>query len=308
MSSWHSYPSIYNIGHRALAPLMDHVLNVEEKIDGSQFSWGVIEGRLRAKSKNKEIDLQHPESLFASAVKMVQEKQALWHPEWTYRGEALQKPKHNTLGYDRVPPGHVILFDINREEEDYLSYQEKAIEAERVGLMCVPLLAIWHHPTIEEFRSLLPTVSCLGGAVIEGVVIKPVNYDCYGVEKKVLMGKYVSEQFKEQHRIVSKIPTGRDVIALLAATFATPARWQKAVIHLQEQGMLEGSVKDIGQIIREIPADVLKEHEEEIKDALLKWAWRDLSKGLTRGVAEWYKQRLLETQLPSQEDQSCVGE
>jgi len=34
-----SYPSIYNLGHHAIATLLDAPVLVEEKVDGSQFSF-----------------------------------------------------------------------------------------------------------------------------------------------------------------------------------------------------------------------------------------------------------------------------
>jgi hypothetical protein len=40
MSSWHSYSSIYALGHKALAELFMEPVLIEEKVDGSQFSFG----------------------------------------------------------------------------------------------------------------------------------------------------------------------------------------------------------------------------------------------------------------------------
>lgn len=39
-SSWNSYPQIYALGHRYLEDLLKDPVLVEEKIDGSQFSFG----------------------------------------------------------------------------------------------------------------------------------------------------------------------------------------------------------------------------------------------------------------------------
>ena len=54
-TSWHSYPSIYALGHRYLEELLLDPVLVEEKVDGSQFSFGVFEHpegpELRCKSK-----------------------------------------------------------------------------------------------------------------------------------------------------------------------------------------------------------------------------------------------------------------
>lgn len=40
MESWTSYPKIWNVGHAAVATMFDHPVLVEEKVDGSQFSFG----------------------------------------------------------------------------------------------------------------------------------------------------------------------------------------------------------------------------------------------------------------------------
>jgi hypothetical protein len=55
MSSWHSYPSIYNLGHRALTDLFSGgLVLVQEKVDGSQFSFGLIDGVVRFRSKGRK--------------------------------------------------------------------------------------------------------------------------------------------------------------------------------------------------------------------------------------------------------------
>ena len=40
--SWHSFPSVYAVGHAALADLFLDDVIVEEKVDGSQFSFGLF--------------------------------------------------------------------------------------------------------------------------------------------------------------------------------------------------------------------------------------------------------------------------
>ncbi len=44
--------------------------------------------------------------------------------------------------------------------------------------------------------------------------------------------------------------------------------------------------------MREIPTDVLKECEDEIKEKLFKHFWPKISRGVTRGIPEWYKDQL----------------
>ena len=116
-TSWHSYPKIWALGHRAVRELFDGDVFVEEKVDGSQFSFGVFNDELRCRSKGADINTQAPEKMFAKAVETAQRLGPDLLEGATYRGEYLQKPKHNTLAYDRVPEGNIIIFDINTAEE-----------------------------------------------------------------------------------------------------------------------------------------------------------------------------------------------
>lgn len=306
MNSWHSYPSIFNLGHKAIAELLLDPVLVEEKIDGSQFSFGWFHEAeesypdgLLCRSKGAPVHTLAPDSMFKRAVDIVKE---LRHsdrlrPGWTYRAEYLAKPKHNVLAYDRIPACHLMIFDVNTGQEEYLDYDRKADEAARLGLEVVPRLFQGMLVEIEALRALLETVSRLGGQKVEGVVIK--NYERFGLDKKVLMGKFVSEKFKEIHakewRGVN--PNQGDIVQALIAAYRTPARWQKAVQHLVEAGELEQSPRDIGKLIAEVPADVEKECAEEIREALWKWAWPKVRRGLNAGMPEWYKERLMEKQF-----------
>lgn len=288
----HGYPSIYNIGHKVLAGFFDDPVLVEEKIDGSQFSFGVFGGEIRCRSKGAKIEVDEPAKMFAQGVDVVKRLAPMLRDGWTYRGEYLQKPKHNTLAYGRIPVDHVILFDINRGEEDYLAYAEKKDEADRLGLEVVPIIFVGMVTTFEQFKSIVEGVSCLGGAPMEGVVLK--NYTKFGPDKKALMAKYVREAFREQHALEWKAtnPSRIDVVDALIRSLATEARWAKAVQHLRDAGTLEHDPRDIGPLLREIPNDVRKECEAIIKDKLFDWAWPKIQRGVIAGFPQWYKDSL----------------
>lgn len=319
MSSWHSYPSIFNLGHRAIADLMLAPVIVEEKVDGSQFSFGLhLEQdemspphyELRVRSKGAVMHPDAPEKMFNKAVEAVKQIQPLLTPGWTYRGEYLAKPNHNALAYDRVPTGYVVLFDINTADETYLGPEEKAAEARRLGFECVPVLYSGYiqgatpAEKIQFFRQFLDTTAMLGGQKIEGVVVKPQGYNLYGADKKCLMGKFVSEAFREVHKRTWKAenPTNGDIISRIGMDYCTAARWNKAIQHLREAGQLEDDVKDIGKIIREVPADVFAECEAEMKDKLWKHAKPHITRLLTRGLPEFYKELLLKLQFEREPD------
>jgi hypothetical protein len=312
MSSWHTYPQVFNLGHKAVADLLLDPVVVQEKIDGSQISFGVFHGTeyegLRVRSKGSEINVMAPEKMFLAGVEALKERHHLLRPGWTYRGEYLAKPKHNVLAYDRIPNGHIILFDINVGQESYLNPYDIEVEARNLGFEAVPLLHIGRLTGIERLRELLGMVSVLGGQKIEGVVIK--NYARFGLDKKALMGKFVSEAFKEVHSAEWKNanPTSRDIMDLLAAEYRTPARWAKAVQHLREAGRIEDSPRDIGALFKEVPEDVLKEEEEAIKAKLFAWAWPHLRRSLTAGMAEWYKEELMKLQFEREAGVLVLGE
>lgn len=309
-SSWHSYPSIFNMGHRAISGLLNREVLVEEKVDGSQFSFGYFpdtDHELRIRSKGAEQHIDAPEGMFKAAAETVKKLHAdgLLVPEWTYRCEYLVKPRHNALAYDRVPDRHLILFDVSAGDEIYLDYEAKAFEAHRLGLEVVPRLFQGRIDSVDQFRQFLDTVSILGGQKIEGVVVKPVGYDYFGLDKKVLLGKFVSEAFREVHKQTWRAdnPTTGDVVAMLAASYQTPARWNKCVQHLRDDGTITGdSVKDIGPVMKEIPEDIKRECADDIKESLFKAFWPEIARRVRQGFPEFYKEQLLKAQFEKMQE------
>ena len=72
-----SYPKVYQLGHRAIKDLFLDEISVEEKIDGSQFSFQVIEidneawaTVLKCRSHHQQINLDEVPKMFEDAVCM----------------------------------------------------------------------------------------------------------------------------------------------------------------------------------------------------------------------------------------------
>lgn len=293
-----SYPKVFSIGHRAVKQLFEELVLIEEKVDGSQFSMSVgTDGILRCRSHKKEVDVEAPDKMFVLAVQTAKELADKLRPGWTYRCEYLRKPKHNTLAYDRVPLKHLVLLDVDTGMEAYLSCSEKMDEAERIGLEAVPWLFYGRVKSQEELLALLKEDSFLGGQKVEGIVAK--NYARFGVDGHVLMGKYVSEEFKEIHQKSWKDrhPGGRDILQRLVNGLKTEARWNKAVQYLRDRGELTGSPKDIGPLIAEVKTDTMDECADEMRNQLYAWARDAVARGVAAGFAEWYKKKLLEGQF-----------
>lgn len=292
----HDYPKIYNIGHRMILDIFKDPVVIQEKIDGSQISFAVNEyGIPFARSKGAQLDLDNPNKLFAPAVSTIKElaKNNKLIYGYTYRGEALHKPKHNSIEYTRIPEGGIILFDVEHFEQNFAFPDFLTTYKDKLGLEIVPTFYNGVVEDLDMFRSLLAYDSILGGCKVEGVVVK--NYHKIGPDGKTLMGKYVSEAFKEKHRKDWKEanPNRDDLIKQIIAMYHHPKRWDKAVQHLQEHGGLEGSPKDIGKLIYLVQEDVLSEEKLEIKDLLFDHFWEQIKRGIIRGLPEWYKDKLL---------------
>jgi hypothetical protein len=314
-----SYPKVYQLGHRWLADLFEGQVYVQEKVDGSQFSFGFIGKTLYMRSKSAtvaEVTFEHGEPTivegpgaqqFRLAIDSILARASLLHPDTVYRGEFLAKPKHNTLAYDRVPKGNVVIFDV---EDVGLSTPriyhpiDLITETERIGLENVPYIDIDHLDSGVIVDTVRNTDSMLGGQKIEGLVFK--NYTQFGMDGKFLAGKYVSEAFKEVHQKdwKERNPAGADIIETIGAGLRTPARWNKAVQHLRDRGELLDAPQDIGPLMKEVSTDLHAEVTDEVKEALFKWAWPKIQRLATRGLPEWYKEQLLENQFQPREDES----
>jgi hypothetical protein len=290
-----SYATVYALGHKAIADIFSMPVVMEEKIDGSQFSMGVFNGKLLCRSKSKQLITDAAEKMFTEAVETAKEVMPHMREGWIYRCEYLKSPKHNALPYSRIPQKHLIVFDVAIGIEQYLAPAEKLVAAEELGLECVPVLYEGVVGDFEMFKAFLERESILGGCKVEGVVIKA--YNLFTQEKKIAIGKYVSEAYKEvqQGDWKGRNPSGKDFMMLLVEKYRTEARWNKAIQHLRDVGQLEGSPRDIGVLIREIPADILKEEKEAIMDVLFKHFWPHFQRGVTRGFPDFYKKQLAES-------------
>jgi hypothetical protein len=299
-----SYPKIYNMGHRAIRDLFQGPVVVQEKVDGSQFTFGVIDGVLRMRSRGREIHPPVTDKLFRMACETAQRlaDDGRLIENVLYRGEAITSPKHNTLEYARIPEGGVVLFDVDVSLENRVPPQTLRETGEHLGLEVVPTIHVGKVESVEALRALLDRESFLGGAKIEGVVAK--NYARWGEDGKMLMGKVVSEAFKEQHTKSWKgsNPGRGDILEAIRETYRHERRWEKAIEHLRDAGTLDSSPKDIGALIREVQVDVEEECMDEIKEALWRAFWPEIRRGTTAGLPEWYKTRLAEQQFAQEDD------
>lgn len=285
-----SYPTIYALGHRAITELLSGPVVIEEKVDGSQFSMARIMGELSCRSKGQDLIVEAPEKMFNKAVETAASLDL--HDGWIYRCEYLMSAKHNTLAYGRAPARNLVIYDVETGPSCFLNPLEKKEESDRLGMECVPLYFAGVVLSLDQIQSIMDHDSLLGGCKIEGVVIK--NYALFTPDKKVMMAKRVCEGFQEKNAAEWKKsnPTTTDIVETIITCLRTDARWQKAVQHLRDAGQLTDSPKDIGPLMKEVPADILKEEREWIGEQLTKHFLPQIIRGSTRGLPEWYKEEL----------------
>tara|TARA_R110000772_G_scaffold267971_3_gene393568 strand:+ start:11512 stop:12420 length:909 start_codon:yes stop_codon:yes gene_type:complete len=292
-----AYAKIYALGHPALANLTRGNVTIQEKVDGSQFSFAKLAGRLRIRSKGREIYVEAPDKMFQAGVEYVQSIQDKLVEGWVYRSEYLRVPKHNSLCYARTPRNHLALYDVMTQHETYGNQVSVETVAKLLDIDSVPYFN-WSEMNLADFQRFMATESFLGGQTIEGLVLKNYGEFCQKTGH-VLMGKYVSEHFKEVHNKEWKLnnPGRQDIMMMLIGKYKSEARWEKAVFHLRDEGTLQNAPQDIGPLMKMIAPDVAAECKEEICEELWKYFWPQVSRGIVQGLPDWYKKRLLHQQF-----------
>jgi hypothetical protein len=308
LSNIHSYPKIFAVGSDWIPNLFTGPVEVTEKIDGSMFAFGVTaEGALVMRSKGKEMFFESCEKMFTKAadyVSSIQEtllRMALNFHGLYFYGEFLGGPSHNVLKYGRVPKNHIMLFGVRVGEAWVRDHAELADWAARLGLEAVPLLHSGELKDIAELNAFFERESVLGNENLEGVVVK--NYaqqTIIGQQVFPSFGKYVRAEFKERHATEwgPKFSQGSQLDRWLE-TFRAEARWQKAVQHLREAGLLANEPRDIGILLKELERDLFDEERPNIEKELFRLFKDQIARKARAGFPEWYKEQLAQRAFAS---------
>ena len=321
----HGFPKIYTVGSSEVKDVFNGAVEITEKLDGSCIGFGKIDDELIIRSKNKELNLTKPESMFTGAVLYIKSIADKLPDNLFFYGECISKPRHNVLTYERIPKGNIALFAIVDVKFPYLghpdlvepevkapkfhTYNYIADWARELGMDVVQLL--WNKPVPETFwddnssffKMLLSKQSSLGGKM-EGIVIKNYNQPqtLYGRYCRITVAKLVSDEFKEVK--VQKIarPDKASKLDELFDMYRTEARWRKAIQHLEERGELSYNAKDIGLVIQEAHRDLIEECEESFKNALYAMFRKQWLNTATEGFAAYYKDYLMRREHEVRED------
>lgn len=299
------YPKVFNLGHPSAASVFFGDYCIEEKVDGSQFSFGVDDsGVLHCRSKGAVIDIENPPNLFATATATAKRLflDGKLDTGWIYRAEAVQSKRHNAITYERAPVGGLILFDVETPNGFFACGMKDAV-ARSLDLEVVQHFAVESGaPSEAMIDSLLHQDSMLGLAKVEGVVFKNyVQPSAYGpMAYPVTFVKYVNPSFRElnAHRQKTEWSTANaDVVEVVLSSFNREAIWKKAVQHLGDAGLLQGAPQDIGPLLKEINIDFEQENRAVVEEILYKKFRDKVLKSLIAGFPQWYKAELAKTVL-----------
>lgn len=294
-----AYPKIFTIDSPYIPHLFKGSVEVTEKIDGSQFNFGLDSKKnFVMRSKGKDIYSEDPEKMFQQAIDYVvsigKKIQDQFPPETFFYTEFLSIPKHNVLQYKRIPKNHLMLFAAYFAGIGYVDYQKLKKVSGVLDIEVAPLLFEGIIKNVEEVKHLLDLASGLGGETVEGIVVKNYTQTVFVADQVFpSLGKFVREQFKERHKTEWGQKEGKGKWQTFLESFRTEARFRKAVQHLAEKGELVYTPSDIGKLLVELKKDLIEEEKEAIKEELYKFFSDEILRKTTAGFPEWYKEQLL---------------
>lgn len=293
-------PKIYQLGSRYTKQVFEDEVIIEEKVDGSQFSFCKYNDELHMRSKRVRLYDAESSGDFKHIVQYLLDNIDKIPENICFYGEYLGKPRQNTLKYDRVPKNYLVIFGGKYVDTDEWISSRTVLYAyaDFMGFEIVPLLfkgkILKFNKKLDEF---LNRESFLGGPQIEGFVVKNYHkqYQFANLTIPFLSAKYVREEFKEINDTNHKKNFNKkSKYEYIKESYRTEARWDKAIQYLRDAGELTGDVKDIGPLICRIGKDIIEEESENIKEQLYNLYIKEITRTATHGFPEYYKKKLME--------------
>jgi len=300
------WTKIFTLGDRYTDGIFEGPISITEKVDGSQFNFGISpKDGLTFLTKGSTCHVGDGNKLFAPAMDHISKNVRCLIEGWSYHGETLASPRHNTLQYDRVPKGHIALYGITKADGTQVS-DHKTLKsyADELGIDVVPELfsGTWsdnpeHPPLIDFIMGFMDRESYLGKEKIEGVVIKNYGKEIFvgGRLLPLMQAKFVSEKFKERHGVAWP-QNNKGPLTVIGEMVRTQARWDKAIQRIKEDGTIQYHPRDIGAVLKNLHTDLETEDKELIKEKLWNAFSKELKRSATRGFPEAYKVWLVEQQ------------
>lgn len=293
------YHSIVRYGHKSTQEVLnkgDQII-IQEKIDGANASFAVIDGELKCWSRNKELSMNNTlEGFYVWVKENINVDKLLegviYFGEWTAQHKVVYE------GFKK----QFFLYDIyNLHLEEYVSFSMVRDEAKRLGLQLVPVFFEGEFESFEQLTSYVGRTELngtLGGKPCgEGIVVKNVAYrDRFG---KQLFVKLVVDKFAEvQKQKAPKDPKKKfSEEELKVRECVTAPRVEKQLFTMIEEGLLERNfgIEEMGKILKHInplvAEDILKEEMGDFPHVTVGEIQRMISRVLPFIVKEIIKEK-----------------
>lgn len=271
------YPEI-ELLYRVPDIMQEPEVVITEKLHGTNTRFGWVDGRFRIGGRNEEFDIEAsaPSSSYGflgwvrttDLMQKVKElanalnAEVIFYGEWF--GPGVQK------GVVYAKDKQLRIFDV-RVNDDLVDWDKVVQFTERVGLKTVPLL-YRGKPDKEVFdgkQSAPSTIAYENGVgseenIGEGVIVKPSRMH-RNLYSDWVIAKHKSQKFSERKSLSegkSKPATPESATAFVEEFF-TLQRLGHVLTNLHSSGVEIAAPSAIGQIIRGMYGDVLKESKPE---------------------------------------------
>lgn len=272
------YHSIVRYGHRSTREVLnrgDQII-IQEKVDGANASFAVVDGELKCWSRNRELSMSNTlEGFYVWAKQNIEVDKLLegvvYFGEWTAQHKVVYE------GYAK----QFFLYDIyNLHLEEYVSFSMVRDEAKRLGLNLIPVFFEGEFESFEQLMSYVGRTELngkLGQEVSgEGIVVKNVDYrDRFGKQMfvKLVVDKFAEVQMQKAPKDPKKKFTPEE---LKVRECITSPRVEKQLFKMIEEGLLDRDfgVEDMGKILKHVSPlvaeDILKEEMDEFPHLTVK--------------------------------------
>jgi hypothetical protein len=262
MTEFLKYPKIFTIGNEENEGIFsdpDDIIVGEEKIDGANTRFMVLDGKIIFGSHNRQIENPNEDKFFKRFTEHINRKVVprLGLEGFIFYGEMCVK---HTINYDweKIPPylGFDV-YDLNKGV--FLEHQPAMMEFQSINLPFVPILWVKKVSELGEITEQIIPPSQYWNGTAEGIVFK--NY------KKQLMAKIVCEKFKEKNKeefgLTKKQARLTGDEEIIVATYSTNARIDKKVFELMSEGH-KLALTMMAELPKRVLTDIYEENWREI--------------------------------------------
>jgi hypothetical protein len=282
--SFIKYEKIHRLGKDEVEGILDGYCYVQEKIDGSNTSIWVEDGKIKCGSRDNIL-----ESGFNGFVDYVKNHEGIQklltkHPEYRLFGEWLVR---HTVSYNETAYKRFYLFDIMIKDTDFYELPQVYKTARKYGIDTPQLFFSKENPTVEEIAE------CVGKSEIgekgEGVVIK--NFGFVSNFGRTDYAKVVTEKFKEDNALIfggNNKHSNTYNEMYIVNKYCTLARVEK-IMHKIEPTIDEKlDMKHIPRITSTVYHDILTEEIWEINKKVQSINFRSLQRLVSRKAKQIY--------------------